>query len=148
MSSARIPPSYFNLFPIIAVLLHFLMPIKILIPPPFTYLGIILIVLGVTLNIWSVRILRDHQTTTEFNRDPSYLVMSGPFRLSRNPIYLSGVILLTGIAIFLGSLITFVFPILLLLILEIIYIPSEEEILENTFSDEYRSYKQKVRRWL
>lgn len=148
MSCARIPPSYLNLFPLLAVIFHFLIPIKILIPPPFTYLGILLIVLGLTLNIWSVRILREHQTTTEYNRAPSSLVMSGPFRLSRNPIYLSGVILLTGIAIFLGSLITFVFPILILLILEIIYIPSEEEILGNTFSDEYRSYKQKVRRWL
>ena len=143
-----IPPRYFNVLPVFAVLLHYIMPLKILIHPPFTYLGTILIVLGLALNIWAVRILSRSQTTIEFNKDPSDLVINGPFRLSRNPIYLSGVMLSAGIAIFLGSLITFVFPFMLLLILDRVYVPAEEETLETMFGDEYRSYKHRVRRWL
>jgi protein-S-isoprenylcysteine O-methyltransferase Ste14 len=113
------------------------MPVKILIRPPFAYLGIILIILGLTLNLWAVRILSGNQTTIDFDKDPSDLVTNGPFRISRNPIYLSGVMLSTGIAIFLGSLITFVFPFMLLLILNRVY-----------FGDEYRTYKHRVRKWL
>lgn len=119
-----------------------------MIRPPFTYLGIILIVLGLTFNIWAVRILNENQTTIDFDKDPSDLVTNGPFRISRNPIYLSGVMLSAGIAIFLGSVITFVFPLIFLLILDRAYIPAEEETLENIFGDEYRSYKMRVRRWL
>jgi protein-S-isoprenylcysteine O-methyltransferase Ste14 len=144
----RIPPRYFNIILVVAVLLHFLIPVKKLIHPPFTYLGIISIILGLALNIWSVRFLRGNQTAIEFDKNPSHLVTNGPFGISRNPIYLSGLMLSIGIAIFLGSLITFLFPVLLLLISDRVYIPSEEETLENTFGDEYRTYKQKVRRWL
>ena len=144
----RIPPRYFNIILVVAVLLHFLIPVKKLIHPPFTYLGIISIILGLALNIWSVRFLRGNQTTIEFDKDPSNLVTNGPSGISRNPIYMSGLMLSIGIAIFLGSLITFLFPVLLLLISDRVYIPSEEETLENTFGDEYRTYKQNVRRWL
>ena len=72
----------------------------------------------------------------------------GPFRISRNPTYLSGVILLFGIAILLGSLITFAFPIALILILNGLYIPVEEAELEERFGTEYVEYKRKVRRWI
>lgn len=144
----RIPPRYFNVFLVLGILLHYLMPVKIMIRPPFTYLGIILIVLGLNFNIWAVRILNENQTTIDFDKDPSDLVTNGPFRISRNPIYLSGVMLSAGIAIFLGSVITFVFPLIFLLILDRAYIPAEEETLENIFGDEYRSYKMRVRRWL
>jgi protein-S-isoprenylcysteine O-methyltransferase Ste14 len=124
------------------------MPVKILIRPPYAYLGIILIILGLTLNLWAVRILSGNQTTIDFDKGPSDLVTNGPFRISRNPIYLSGVMASAGIAIFLGSVITFVFPLMLLLILDRVYIPAEEETLENMFGDEYRTYKHRVRRWL
>ena len=143
-----IPPRYFNVLLVFAILLHYIMPLKILINPPFNYLGTILIILGLALNIWAVRILSRNQTTIEFNKDPSDLVTNGPFRFSRNPIYLSGLMLSAGIAIFFGSVITFVLPFMLLLILDRVYVPSEEETLENMFGDEYRSYKHRVRRWL
>jgi protein-S-isoprenylcysteine O-methyltransferase Ste14 len=61
---------------------------------------------------------------------------------------LGGVILSLGIAVLLGSLITFVFPIVLLLILDQLYIPVEERKLEETFGKEYLEYKQRVRRWI
>jgi protein-S-isoprenylcysteine O-methyltransferase Ste14 len=143
-----IPPRYLNVLLVLAVLMHYLMPVKILIRPAFAYLGIILIILGLTLNLWAVRILSGNQTTIDFDKDPSDLVTNGPFRISRNPIYLSGVMASAGIAIFLGSVITFVFPLMLLLILDRVYIPAEEETLENMFGDEYLTYKHRVRRWL
>ncbi len=142
------PPSYLNVFLLLAVVLHFLLPVQQVIHPPFTYLGLPIILLGLTLNVWSVNTLRSWKTTIEFNQAPTSLVTAGPYRFSRNPIYLSGLILSLGIALFLGSLITFVFPILLFIILDSYYIPKEEEALNKAFGEMYQDYKQRVRRWV
>ena len=115
---------------------------------PYTYLGLGVIILGVFLNIWSTKLLREKKTTVNFDETPNKLVETGPFNISRNPIYLSGFILLVGIAILLGSAITFIFPLLLLLIMDRLYIPSEEKSLEQTFGQQYLAYKQRVRRWI
>ena len=144
----QMPPSYLNIFLLLTIALHFILPIKQLIHPPFTYPGIPLILFGLALNKWSVSYLRRRKTTIEFNQEPVTLVTEGPYRLSRNPIYLSGLILSLAIALFLGSLITFVFPILLFIILEGYYIPKEEEALNKAFGETYEDYKQRVRRWV
>jgi protein-S-isoprenylcysteine O-methyltransferase Ste14 len=148
MPFKQIPPRYLNISIVLAVALHLIIPIKQLIRPPYTYLGIPLILLGLVLNVWSVGLLRKRKTTIEFNQAPIRLVTEGPFRISRNPIYLGGLILSLGMALFLGSLSTFVFPILLFIILDRYYIPKEENILEKTFGNAYRTYKLCVRRWV
>lgn len=148
MKGRLLPPTYLNTFIALAIALHLILPIKRITYSPYTYLGLVFVVPGVALNIWSVRLLRNKNTTIDFHGIPNELVTSGPFRISRNPIYLSGVILSLGTAILLGSLITFAFPIALFLILNGLYIPSEEVALETTFGKEYLEYKQKVRRWI
>lgn len=91
--------------------------------------------------------LKGNQTPVEFDQTPLRLVTDGPFQFSRNPIYLGGVLVLLGVAIFFGSLVTFVFPVLLFLILDLIYIPVEEQEMEAVFGTEYVEYKQTVRKW-
>ena len=56
--------------------------------------------------------------------------------------------LLLGVAVLLGSLITFVFPLGLAIVMGVVYIPIEERNLERLFGEEYLIYKGKVRRWL
>lgn len=148
MDPERVPPRYFNLLIIVALILHYLLPIKTIIPKPYSYFGIILIALGLFLNIWSTNHMRKSGTPVEFDEEPRELVTDGPFQISRNPIYLGGLILMIGIAITLGSLITFIFPIALFLILNNVYIPREESILEKSFFEQYRAYLNKVRRWV
>jgi protein-S-isoprenylcysteine O-methyltransferase Ste14 len=148
MQNKLIPPRYLNLFLLVPIALHFILPIKSIIHAPHTYVGILFILLGVALNAWSVAQLRKNHTTVDFHGTPNELVIGGPFRLSRNPIYLSGVTLSFGVAILLGSLITFVFPIALFAVLNAFYIPVEELALENTFGNSYLQYKRKARRWI
>ncbi len=142
------PPKYLNILPILAIVLHFFWPINRIIPAQFNYLGWGFILLGVVLNIWSAKVLKEQKTTINFHETPNSLVVTGPFSRSRNPIYLSGVILFFGLAILLGSVITFLFPIALLLILDRLYIPSEEMSLEKTFGRRYLDYRNRVRRWI
>lgn len=148
MKNRLIPPTYFNLFIPSAIVLHFVMPIRRIIHPPANTIGLALIALGLGLNMWSVRTMKRAKTTTDFNKTPDRLVLEGPFRFSRHPIYLSGVILSTGVAITLGSLVTFTFPIALFILLDRLYIPVEEKSLEMLFGSPYLDYKTRVRRWI
>lgn len=148
MKSKPLPPTYLNIFLVLAIGLHFILPIKKIIHPPYTYLGLIFILFGVFLNVWSTRLLKEKSQSIDFYETANRLVKDGPFRISRNPVYLSGVILSLGIAVLLGSLITLVFPIALLLILDRLYIPIEEDRLEAKFGKEYLEYKQRARRWI
>ncbi len=76
------------------------------------------------------------------------IVVDGPFRLSRNPIYLSFTIIYAGITILTDAS----WPILLLpaaiLVVQRGVIDREERYLEEKFGQEYMQYKARVRRWL
>lgn len=148
MKNRLIPPEYFNIFIPLVIVLHYVMPIRRIIHPPANIIGLLFIAFGLGLNMWSSRTMKNAETNIAFHNTPDRLVLEGPFRFSRNPIYLSGVILLLGLAILLGSLITFIFPAILLLILDRVYIPIEERSLEVLFGRPYLDYKARVRRWI
>ncbi|MHA2052379.1 MAG: methyltransferase family protein [Candidatus Hodarchaeales archaeon] len=148
MKKPPIPPIFLNWFLVLAIGLHFLIPVRQIIDSPYNFFGFIIIFIGIALNIWSVRMLEKNNTTLDFDKTTTRLVITGPFLFSRNPLYLSGVILSFGVAILFGSLITFVFPIALLVILDRYYIPFEERKLEKAFGEDYSQYKQSVRRWI
>lgn len=148
MKSRLIDPSFLNLLIPISIATHYLFPIRILIHPPLKFLGIVIILLGLILNLVASQFMRRNQTPVGFHQPPIRLVTDGPFQFNRNPIYLSGLIVLLGIAILLGSLASFIFPVLLFLLLDLIYIPAEEREMEEKFGSEYIEYKQTVRRWV
>jgi protein-S-isoprenylcysteine O-methyltransferase Ste14 len=75
-------------------------------------------------------------------------VLDGPFRFSRNPMYLGMVTLLIGVAIGLGSATPWlVIPAFFFLISKR-FIAAEERKMEVEFGAEYLSYRSKVRRWI
>jgi protein-S-isoprenylcysteine O-methyltransferase Ste14 len=148
MAKQLAPPSYFNIFILLAIILHFVFPIKIILHFPFTLIGILPVISGLFINLQANNILRQNKTSTDFFEKPTILVIDGSFRYSRNPLYLGGVIFSLGIAILLGSLISFIFPIILFLLLNFLYIPQEEKQLENIFGNIYLDYKKQVRRWI
>jgi protein-S-isoprenylcysteine O-methyltransferase Ste14 len=73
---------------------------------------------------------------------------SGPFSISRNPLYLGGIVIFFGMAL----LINFLWPLLALIISAILcqtfLILPEEKYLEEKFGEEYLVYKSTVRRWI
>jgi protein-S-isoprenylcysteine O-methyltransferase Ste14 len=79
---------------------------------------------------------------------PSNLVLAGPYRFSRNPLYLGGLLALLGLIIVWSSIVTAFFTILIYIIFRYVFIKKEEIILEEEFGDEYRDFKKRVRRWL
>ena len=100
------------------------------------------------MNIWSDQLFKKSKTTVKPHEIPTILELSGPFRISRHPMYLGMVAILLGIAILLGSLVTSIFPIFFIILMEILFIPTEERNLKKIFGKEYLDYKKKVRRWI
>ena len=76
------------------------------------------------------------------------LVSTGIFRFSRNPMYLSLLLMLIAWVLWLGNSLAWLGVIIFILSINHFQIAREEAYLENKFGDEYRRYKQKVRRWL
>jgi len=130
------------------LLSHCLLPIMFIVPTPYTYLGIALMLLGLALAIWAAMTFRRAGTSFQLHGESSTLTTSGPFRISRNPMYLSMLTWLSGLAVLLGSLTAFLFPILLFLAANFLIIPLEERNMERLFGERYTEYKQGVRRWL
>ena len=75
------------------------------------------------------------------------LTTEGPFRLSRNPGYLSFVMIYAGIALLRNSLWAILLLPLVVMVMQREVIGREESYLERTFGEEYLTYKVRVRRW-
>jgi protein-S-isoprenylcysteine O-methyltransferase Ste14 len=76
------------------------------------------------------------------------LPAGGPYRLSRNPIYLSMILLQVGVGIWTASLWFFILAAVCVALLTWGVILREERYLTRKFGDEYLSYKSRVRRWI
>ncbi len=140
--------NYFLILIVLNIILHYLIPIKQIIVFPYNLIGIIFFILGWIPNIWLGIHFRKIETSIPVYKKPQKLVISGFFRISRNPVYLGMSIALLGEAIFLGSLITFIIPILFFILINKFNIRYEEESLEKQFGKKYMEYKNKVRRWI
>ncbi len=142
------PPTYFLILLIAGIFLHYVFTLNQIVPNPYNYLGIILIVWGVIINIWSDRMFKRAKTTVKPFEEPTSLITSGPYSFSRHPMYLGMISILLGSAVVLGSLVTFIPPLIFLFIMEFIFIPKEEEMLEKAFGKNYVDYKENVGRWV
>lgn len=116
---------------------------------PWTFLGIPLIIFGLYLNwVHVYNAFIKAKTHFDVYKKPNAFVTSGFFKISRNPTYLGMLLTLVGVSIFLGSLSTFILPIIFVMLIDIFTIPIEEKNLEKKFGKEYIDYKKRVRRWV
>ena len=141
------PPLYFVLFLLVIVLVHYGVPLPRLIYPPYRYLGVIGIGFGIFINIWADAVFKRRNTTVKPYDRPSELVTAGPFRISRNPMYLGMFTILSGEAVLIGSLGVLLMPFIFMLLMKYLFIHCEEKNMEETFGDRYLLYKKNVRRW-
>lgn len=139
------PPTYFLIVLVTQVFIGIMLPLKKIISFPAGYFGIIFIFFGIVMNIWADFVFKKCGTTVKPDEKPCVLVESGPFRLSRHPMYLGMVCMLLGTAILIGSLSAFIFSAIFFLIVRYKYIVEEEKKMENEFGQLYLDYKKKTR---
>lgn len=111
-------------------------------------IGALIAALAGTLFIWSSRTLRAAGTPVAGNRPTTAIVKVGPYRFSRNPIYLAFSLFQTGIALGVADAWIFITLVPAVSVMSLVVIPREERYLEARFGTEYTSYKAGVRRWL
>ena len=111
-------------------------------------LGTLLILLGFLIRVWATLDFYNHRMRVISLEPQNSLVTTGPYRYSRNPLYLGG-----NVSCFFGASLLFGSP--SALILTTLHIPfvnlmirREERQLELKFGDQFRVYKKQVRRWL
>ena len=111
-------------------------------------LGWLVVGIGLGLMLWTMWTFARHRTTVNPFSGASALCTSGPFRFSRNPIYLGDWLILLGVSLLLSTFWPLLFAPLIWFMLRFGVIRHEEAHLEAKFGDAYRGYKARVRRWL
>jgi len=144
------PPLIFFALLGIGFLMDYLVPLKL-------YSGLwlariigggILFLISGSLALAAFWVLLNNKTPFDPSKPTVVIVQDGPFRISRNPMYLSLLILLLGVAVLSGSIWMFLAIPPLFIIFDIGVVQPEEDSLEQKFGEEYLAYKSKVRRWL
>jgi protein-S-isoprenylcysteine O-methyltransferase Ste14 len=132
----------------IGLLVQHLYPVSLLPKAVFAVPAIVCVMVSVVLMAWCVRTFRLAKTSLIPVKPTTALVTDGPFRFSRNPMYLGLTLLYLGIALWLNAFWVVVMLLPLLLIVQSYVIVREERYLERRFGKKYLQYKGRVRRWL
>ncbi len=132
----------------LGLVVHFIWPARLVPPSVSTPVGAIVTLAAVTVFVSAVRTFRAAGTPIPGNRPTTTIVHTGPYRFSRNPIYLAFSLLQLGLCVWvngLGLLITLIPAVALM---SLVVIPREERYLKARFPSEYLAYKASVPRWL
>ena len=110
--------------------------------------GGVLFLLGAAGFAWMVVTMKRAGTPIHNARTPTALVESGPFRITRNPMYLFGSIAYCGLALLLNELWALALLPVVVAVTHYGVVLKEEAFLERRFGNTYRQYRTRVRRWL
>jgi len=142
-----LPPVYFLAAVCLMAALHFLFPIARILPAAYSSGGV-LILIGMFLILWAVRLFGKAGTTIKPFEASTKMIVAGPYRWSRNPIYLGMAIILLGIGLVFGTLTPFAILPLFVWLIQKNFIAREEAMLDKSFGAAYAEYKKRIRRWL
>lgn len=142
-----LPPLWLLLAIGLQTVLHYLAPVARWLDRPWTLVGILPIVLAVALMLWALLRFRRFGTGLRPFSAVRALVEDGPFKFTRNPMYLGMFAILVGVAVLCGTVApALVLPPFVLLIRER-FVRREERFLERCLGDPYRDYCRRVPRW-
>ena len=111
-------------------------------------LGSLAIGVGLALDLWAAVSLYLHRTSIMPHRAASRLVTQGPYRFTRNPIYLANMLVMIGISFLIANGWLTLFAFLSAAIVDRVAIQREEEHLHRRFGDGWKLYAERTRRWL
>ena len=132
----------------LGLVFHLLWPARLVPPSVSTPVGAMVTALAIAVFVSAVRTLRAAGTPIPGNRPTTTIVRTGPYRFSRNPIYLAFSLLQLGLSLWVNSLALLITLIPAVALMGLVVIPREERYLEARFPSEYLPYKASVRRWL
>jgi len=143
------PPLAWALAVIVGLVLDWLLPLPFL-PAglPAALFGAMVFVLALALFAWAIITITRAGSSVPTNRPTTTIVDTGPFRFTRNPIYMGMFLGLIGLAIGFDNLWLLATLVPFVLVIRYGVVAREEDYLERKFGDVYRGYRSRVRRWL
>jgi protein-S-isoprenylcysteine O-methyltransferase Ste14 len=142
------PPLVYLASLVVGTTVQLALPLPLL-PRPLTVpFGVALVVVAIALFSYSAAKFRAAGTPIPARQPTTAIVGTGPYRFSRNPIYLAFSLFQLGIAIWVNSVWLLATLVGAVALVHFIVIPREEQYLERRFGAEYVRYKASVRRWL
>jgi protein-S-isoprenylcysteine O-methyltransferase Ste14 len=142
------PPLVYLIALIAGIVMQMVMPIPFLTRTLAMPLGALLVVIAMALFSYSVAKFRGAGTPVPARKPTTTIVRTGPYRFSRNPIYLAFSLFQLGIAIWIDSVWLLGTLVGAVALMHYVVIPREEQYLEREFGAQYLDYKASVRRWL
>ena len=144
----KIPP------PIVTLFFIFLIGVSNKLIEPFSFeyqtpLGVMIIICGLSVLISAARVFKQLETTINPMQpsQASKLAIIGPFKYTRNPMYLGMSIMLIGFGLIFGAKLTVCLVVMFVLYITVFQIIPEERAMQEKFTD-WKDYCSKVRRWL
>jgi protein-S-isoprenylcysteine O-methyltransferase Ste14 len=142
------PPILALLLLLVSGVLMAILPLAPLSIPAGRPVGIFFLVIGFIAGFSGFSAFRKAGTSVRPGDEPTELVLSGPFRVTRNPMYLGLELVLIGALFLTKSLFFLIPPIGFFLLINFVQIPFEEKLMTEHFGEMYREYRRRVRRWL
>lgn len=142
------PPRIALLLTIVAAVLHWVFhhgePAPFFLPGTGTSVGMA----GFSLMLWAWMIFKNQNLAVCLPEVTEHITRTGPYRFSRNPMYLGMFLMMVGLALLVGTIPFYLAAIGFFAIMNSVFCPYEEKKLAHVFGGEYAQYKKKVRRWL
>lgn len=143
------PPLAWGLAVLAGLLLNWLLPFPFLpADPPMEWLGVVVFVLALALVAWAIVTMGRAGSNVPTNMPTTAIVTDGPYRFTRNPIYLGMFLGLVGLAIAFDNLWLLAMLVPFALVIRYGVVAREETYLEGKFGEVYTAYRSRVRRWL
>jgi protein-S-isoprenylcysteine O-methyltransferase Ste14 len=142
------PPLIYLVLFGLGMAMHQIVPLAL--PPliPARAAALIFLGVGVLLLVSSNVLFQRAHTSRVTIRPARALVVSGPYHLTRNPMYLGLLCVYIPAALWFGVVWALILGPLLVLVVQRLVIAKEEHYLEQKFGDVYRQYRARVRRWI
>lgn len=148
LEKLSLPPALFAASVVSMAGLALVLPGPVWLSGPARVLGLAIMLAGAALSITAARHVMRQGTPVRPRQTPSCLVADGPFRWTRNPMYLGLSVGLAGFAVLLGTVMpVLVVPVFVILV-ERLHIRVEEAVLRERFPEAFAAYTQQTRRWL
>lgn len=142
------PPILLLLHLLVAYLLNKFLLLPLSFPKVLVWIGYALVLIGLGLSASAVARFMRARTTLDPHGAVSNIVTTGPYRFSRNPIYIGMVCFLIGFPLIFKSYWGLILSPIFIGLMNTLVIQHEEAYLEKKFGEMYTSYKSRVRRWL